>query len=42
MSDGKVLIMGVGGCGSSFLWGLLGDCGLSTGGNPWTVRSVDI
>ncbi|GAG14434.1 unnamed protein product [marine sediment metagenome] len=36
MSDGKVLIMGVGGCGSSFLWGLLGDCGLETLGiNEW-------
>ena len=32
MSEGKILIMGVGGCGSSFIWGLLGDCGLDTGG----------
>ena len=40
MSDGKVLIMGVGGCGSGFLWGLLGDCGLSTGGiNEWIRHS---
>jgi len=36
MSDGKILIMGVGGCGSSFLWGILGDCGLETLGiNEW-------
>ncbi len=36
MGDGKILIMGVGGCGSSFLWGILGDCGLKTLGiNEW-------
>ncbi len=40
MTDGKILIMGVGGCGSSFLWGLLGDCGLSTNGiNEWIRNS---
>ena len=40
MSEGKVLIMGVGGCGSSFLWGLLGDCGLETQGiNEWMRHS---
>ncbi len=32
MSEGKILIMGVGGCGSGFIWGLLGDLGLSNGG----------
>ncbi len=40
MSEDKVLIMGVGGCGSSFIWGLLGDCGLSTDGiNEWIRHS---
>lgn len=32
MSKEVILIMGVGGCGSSFLWGLLGDCGFETKG----------
>lgn len=36
MDDGKILIMGVGGCGSSFIWRLLDDCGLDTKGiNEW-------
>ena len=40
MDNGKILIMGVGGCGSSFLWGLLDDCGFSTGGiNEWIRHS---
>jgi hypothetical protein len=40
MSDGKILIMGVGGCGSSFLWNLLGSCGLKTLGiNEWMRHS---
>ena len=40
MPDGKILIMGVGGCGSGFIWGLLGACGLSTGGiNEWIRHS---
>jgi hypothetical protein len=40
MSDGKILIMGVGGCGSSFLWNLLGSCGLETLGiNEWVRHS---
>lgn len=32
MPEGKILIMGVGGCGSSFLWHLLDDCGYETKG----------
>jgi hypothetical protein len=32
MSEGKILVTGVGGCGSSFVWSLLGACGLSNGG----------
>jgi hypothetical protein len=32
MSEGKILVTGVGGCGSSFIWSLLGACGFSTGG----------
>lgn len=28
----KILIMGVGACGSNFLWGLLGACGFETKG----------
>jgi hypothetical protein len=40
VSDGKVLIMGTGGCGSGFLWGLLGACGLETLGiNEWMRHS---
>lgn len=30
MSDGKILIMGVGGCGSGFIWNVLRRCGLDT------------
>jgi hypothetical protein len=30
MSDGKILIMGTGGCGSGFVWNLLKRCGLET------------
>lgn len=30
MSDGKILIMGTGGCGSGFIWHLLKNCGLET------------
>jgi hypothetical protein len=30
MSDGKVLLMGVGGCGSGFVWNVLRRCGLET------------
>lgn len=38
--DGIILIMGVGGCGSGFIWHLLGDCGLETGGiNEWMRHS---
>lgn len=40
MADSKILIMGTGGCGSGFLWGMLGDCGLSTYGiNEWLRHS---
>ncbi len=40
MGDGKILIMGVGGCGSGFLWKLLDDCGLETFGiNEWMRHS---
>lgn len=47
MSKGKILITGVGGCGSSFLWGLLGDLGFDTGEinevmrHPPIKRAVD-
>lgn len=30
MGDGKILIMGVGGCGSGFIWNVLRRCGLDT------------
>jgi hypothetical protein len=30
MSDGKILLMGVGGCGSGFIWNVLRRCGLET------------
>ncbi len=30
MSDGKILIMGTGGCGSGFIWHMLKGCGLET------------
>jgi hypothetical protein len=30
VSDGKILIMGVGGCGSGFIWNVLRRCGLET------------
>lgn len=30
MSDGKILIMGTGGCGSGFIWHMLRECGLET------------
>lgn len=40
MSEGKILIMGVGGCGSSFLWGMLRACGLETYDiNEWVRHS---
>ncbi len=40
MGDGKILIMGVGGCGSGFIWNLLGRCGLETHGiNEWMRHS---
>ena len=42
MDDGKILIMGVGGCGSGFIWGLLGACGLSTGGIREWIRHSGI
>lgn len=40
MDDGKILVMGVGGSGSGFIWGLLGDCGYETKGiNEWMRHS---
>jgi hypothetical protein len=42
MCGGKVLIMGVGGCGSGFLWHLLEDCGLDTGGTQEWMRHSGI
>ncbi len=30
MSDGKILIMGVGGCGSGFIWNMFRLCGVET------------
>ena len=51
MENDKILIMGVGGCGSSFLLRLLGDCGLETkgvvefmkyGGVPEAIRNGTI
>jgi len=40
MKEGKILIMGTGGCGSGFLWGMLEDCGFSTYGiNEWLRHS---
>ena len=30
MSDGKIIIMGTGGCGSGFVWHMLKRCGLET------------
>jgi hypothetical protein len=43
MSDNdndKILITGVGGCGSGFIWNLLGHCGFDNGGvNEWMRHS---
>jgi len=42
MSEGKILVTGVGGCGSSFVWSLLGDCGFSTGGINEYMRNIEL
>jgi len=40
VSEGKILIMGVGACGSSFLWRLFRDCGFETSGiREWMRHS---
>jgi hypothetical protein len=39
MGDGKILIMGTGGCGSGFVWNLLKRCGLETTEHREWMRS---
>ena len=42
MSDGKILIMGTGGCGSGFVWHMLKRCGLETTNHREWIRSGGI
>ncbi len=42
MSDGKILIMGVGGCGSGFIWNVLRRCGLETTEHREWIRQSGI
>ena len=42
MSDGKILIMGTGGCGSGFIWHMLKRCGLETTEHREWIRTSGI
>ena len=42
MNDGKILIMGTGGCGSGFIWHMLRHCGLETTVHREWIRSGGI
>ncbi len=42
MSDGKILVIGTGGCGSGFVWHMLKNCGLETTEHREWIRSSGI